>query len=61
MKYFSFSNKTSDKITTPSLELSTSTPGIDRDVLHRVFCRKFISELLLLEVFFDMRDIETTP
>ncbi len=53
MKYCSFSNGTSDKITTPSLELSTSTPGVDRDTLPRAFCRKFNSEHISFEAFFD--------
>ncbi len=37
MKYYSFSNRTSDKITKPSLELSTPTPEVDRVTLASSF------------------------
>ncbi len=58
MKYCSFSNRTSD-IITPSLELPISTPGVDRDALPGVFCRKFNSPQLLFEEFFDVSIIIT--
>ncbi len=54
MKYCSFSNRTSNKITTPSLAFPMPTPKIDRDMLSLSFCRKFNSPKFSFEESFDV-------